>query len=336
MQLEEQEYILAKRPEDGQITGETLILQHSSAVEELKEGEILVRTTHLSIDPYMRVRMSTELNKNVGPLALGESPSGIGLGQVVESRHPNFVKGDYLSSWGMQWKTLQVLPGDGQTKIESKPGVELPMYLGVLGLNGITAYLSLKTVYPNPKAGDVAYVSAAAGAVGSLVGQLLKSWGLTVIGSASSQEKLDYLKSIGYDHVFNYKGGNIKEKLQAVAPNGIDLYYDLVGGESLEAAIEVMNFYGTIINVGYISGYEGATYGVENLKHIFTKEITMKGWLIFSYMDEIPQGTTEMLKLVQANGIHAKTHVVHGFGELPQAFRDMMAGKNIGKTVIEL
>ncbi|KAF9926723.1 hypothetical protein FBU30_003755 [Linnemannia zychae] len=270
---------------------------------------------------------------------IGKPMEARGVAEVIESKNPKYPVGSIIHAH-VGWEEYTVLPDLPTTRII--PGAretKLPLssYVGVLGMPGLAAYAPLKDI-GKPKAGETIFISAASGAVGQLAGQLCKVWGLTVIGSVGSDEKVEYLKSIGFDHAFNYKTRSVHEALKELAPKGIDIYFENVGGETLEAALDNLNIHGRIIACGMISQYNTThPYGIKNLMHVVSKRLLIRGFIVADfqeqYFDEFFREVKEML--LQKKIVY-RVDVAKGIDAAPDAFVGMLKGKNFGKQVVEV
>lgn len=247
-------------PDVGKFHGHTILTP-------LGSGEVLLKVHFLSVDPYMRGRMNDLKGHYISAFQIGAPIESGGVGEVISSNCDRFVAGDVVSGF-FAWKKVLVIAGASLTKVTPVPGLELSAYLGVFGVTGLSAYFPIVEI-GQPKAGETgscvplapnptAFVSGAAGAVGSIAGQILKAMGCKVIGSAGTEEKVQWLRSIGFDSAFNYKEVDTAEALQQVAPDGIDIYFDNVGGETLDKTLNQMKTYGRIIACGGISQYDVA------------------------------------------------------------------------------
>ncbi len=303
-------------------------------IEPLQEGQVLVRNLFMSVDPYMRGRMNAGLSY-IPPFELGKALEGGAVGEVVASRAKELNPGDAVTS-NFGWREAFVATPK-ELHWVSRENQPLSVYLGALGMTGMTAWAGLNSVDIN--IGDVMLVSGAAGAVGSMAGQLAKLRGCRVIGSAGSDEKVRFLlEECGFDSAFNYKTAPAHEQLKQVAPNGIDLYYDNVGGEMLEAALSAMNVRGRIIACGCISRYNDnmPKPGPRNLFNITTKRLTMKGIMVFDWLDRQAVFEKEVGGLFIAGKVKHKETVVQGIENAPAAFIGLFHGDNVGKMVVSL
>ena len=303
-------------------------------LEPLEEGQVAVRNHFMSVDPYMRGRMN-DTKSYVPPFELGRVLDGGAVGAVVESRASAFKPGDaVVSNFG--WRESFVAAPE-QLQLVSPEIQPLSTYLGALGMTGMTAWAGLNLV--EVKAGDVVFISGAAGAVGNVAGQLAKLRGCRVIGSAGSSEKVDFLrKQCGFDVAFDYKTSPVLQQLKLAAPDGIDVYFDNVGGETLEAALTVLRLHGRIIACGGISGYneEKARPGPTNLGNVVGKRLTMKGFIVSDFLDRRPQFVQEVGGYFRAGKLKNEETVVSGIEQAVPAFIGLFSGKNMGKMVVAL
>jgi NADPH-dependent curcumin reductase CurA len=296
-------------------------------------GEVLVRNQWMSVDPYMRGRMY-DRPSYVPPFQIGQPLQGGAVGTVVKSNDERFKPGDLVESFN-GWREAYVSPASGLNKLQ--PGVPPQAYLGVLGMPGMTAYTSFHRIGA-PKEGDVVFVSGAAGAVGSAVCQIAKLRGCTVVASAGTDEKLAWLKSVGVDATVNYKKGNLLENVKAAAPKGIDIYFDNVGGEHLEVALEVARPFARFIECGMISIYNDKepTPGPRNMSYIVGKRIKMQGFIVSDFADMREQFYTEMGGWVRDGKIKWEETVENGVENAPKAFLNLFSGGNTGKMLVKL
>jgi NADPH-dependent curcumin reductase CurA len=303
-------------------------------LEPLQDGEALVRNLFMSVDPYMRGRMN-EGKSYIPPFELGKPLDGGAVGEVVESRARGFKPGDAVTS-NFGWREYFIASSKELHPV-SREIQPLSVYLGALGMTGMTAWAGLNLV--EVKAGDVIYISGAAGAVGNVAGQLAKLRGCRVIGSAGSAEKVKFLREeCGFDSAFDYKAGRVLEQLNLEAPDGIDIYFDNVGGETLEAALSALRVHGRIIACGGISGYneEKPRPGPSNLFTIITKRLTIKGLLVRDWLDRQAEFEREVGAYFKAGKVKHKETVVKGIDQAVGAFIGLFQGQNVGKMVVEL
>jgi NADPH-dependent curcumin reductase CurA len=302
-------------------------------VGEPDDGEVVVRNTFMSVDPYMRGRMN-DVPSYVPPFQLGEPLDGAAVGEVVASRHKRFAEGDVVTHQ-MGWREYAKV-SQGVRKVASD--VPASAFLGVLGMPGLTAYVGLLDI-AGLKDGDVVFVSAAAGAVGSLAGQIAKLRGHTVIGSAGSPEKVAWLRDeLGFDAAFDYHDG-VREGLKAAAPDGIDVYFDNVGGEHLEAAIGRMRNNGRVAVCGMISSYNATEppAAPRNLMQLIAKRLTLRGFIIIDHGDRLPAFHQEVGAWVRSGQVKFRETIVEGGVEAaPGAFMDLLRGANVGKMLVKV
>ena len=323
---------LVSRPE-GLPTAANFTIAETE-LKPLEEQQVLVRNLYISVDPYMRGRMNGG-DSYVPPFEIGQPLTGGAVGEVVESRAAAFKPGDIVTSQ-FGWRDSFIATPE---ELHAVNGEIQPrsVHLGALGMTGMTAWAGLNLV--EVKAGDTLYISGAAGAVGSVAGQLAKLRGCRVIGSAGSDEKLTFLRDeCGFDAAFNYKSGPVLEQLQQAAPDGIDVYFDNVGGESLVAALTALRVHGRIIACGGISNYNNTepTPGPPNLVNMVSKRLTMKGLIVTDSFAQIAEFEKEVGDLYQAGKLHNKETVVNGLDAAVGAFIGLFTGENIGKMVVKL
>ena len=305
------------------------------AVRDPGEGEVLVRTHYLSLDPAMRGWMN-EGKSYVPPVGIGEVMRAGGVGEVLASKHPNFQPGEYVSgTLGIQEYATQ--PGAQLTKID--PSIaELPVYLGVLGMPGMTAYFGLLDV-GQPKSGETVVVSGAAGAVGTVVGQIAKIKGCRVVGIAGGPEKCDYLvKELGFDAAVDYKAGELKTRLREVCPKGVDVYFDNVGGEILDTVLTRLARKARIVICGAISQYNSTTgvRGPSNYMSLLVNRARMEGMVVFDYAEQYPEATREMAGWLASGKLKSREDIVRGLDTFPETLLKLFRGENTGKLVLQV
>ncbi len=305
-------------------------------VREPQNGEILVQNLYVSVDPYMRGRM-IERKSYTNAFQLGETITGGSIGKVAISNLEEFQVGEYVLN--MQgWREYFVSDGGGLTKIAPK-SVPIQAYLGVMGMPGMTAYVGLLKI-GQPKENETVYVSAASGAVGSIVCQIAKIKGCRVVGSAGSDQKVAWLlDEIGVDAAFNYKvAENLTAELKNHCPNGIDIYFENVGGKHLEAVLANMNLFGRIPVCGMISQYNQTEDqpGPRNLTSIIGKRLLLQGFIVSDHYDQLPQFHEEMLKWIKEGKIKWEETIIEGIENTPQAFIGLFTGENLGKMLVRV
>jgi NADPH-dependent curcumin reductase CurA len=324
---------LAARP-DGWPDESNFELVESEA-PVVGDGEVLVHNVYMSVDPYMRGRMN-DVKSYTPPFALHETLQGGAVGRVEASKHPGFAAGDYVSS-NLGWREWFVSDGRGLGRIDTE--VAPPeAYLSALGGTGFTAYVGLLDL-GQPKPGETVFVSAAAGAVGSITGQIGKIVGCRVVGSAGSDEKVSWLRDeLGFDAAFNYKATGPEEALAEFCPDGIDVYFDNVGGDHLQAALNHMNPFGRIAACGMISQYNNATPqpGPNNLAAIVRQRLTIRGFILSDHGDRRPDFVRDMAGWLRESRVKDRVTVVDGIENAPRAFIGLLHGENIGKMLVRI
>ncbi len=324
--------VLASYPE-GWVTESNFRLE-TAPVPKPGEGEVLVKNLWLSLDPYMRGRMSKQKSyvKGVEP---GDVMTGETAGEVVESRHPKFKPGDKVtapSGWQLYWSGK----GELLTKVDDTKA-PLSYYLGCLGMPGRTAYFGMKDIL-QPKAGETLVVSAASGAVGSVVGQLGKEWGCRVVGIAGGKAKCDYVvNELGFDACVDYKAGKLLDDLRAACPKGVDAYFENVGGVILDTMLRLMNLKSRIAVCGLISDYNAAEpYGVKMFRSILVNRIKVQGMIVFDWADRYPEANDALLALIDSGRFKYRESVVQGIEKAPQGLIGLLKGENFGKQLVRL
>lgn len=327
------QWVLASRPE-GTPTSDNFRLE-TAELPELSDGQILVDNTFASVDPYMRGRMN-DVESYIPPFQIDEPLTGTAIGTVAESRSEKFKVGDTVRHFA-GWRTRTVLGEDEAEHIDTD-AAPAEAYLGILGVTGLTAYAGL-TAVGEMKEGDVVFISGAAGAVGSAAGQIAKQLGAAkVIGSAGSAEKIDYVKGLGFDEAFNYKDGDVTGQLAKAAPEGIDVYFDNVGGDHLEAAIDNANTFARIAMCGAIAQYNDTepTPGPSNLGLSIGKCLTLRGFVVGKYSHLAGEFQEKIAPLVLDGSITYETTVREGIDNMPDAFLELFEGSNTGKMIVSL
>jgi NADPH-dependent curcumin reductase CurA len=299
----------------------------------LDEGMVRVRNSWLSVDPYMRGRMN-DVKSYVPPFQVGEPLQGGAVGKVVESRSPDLREGDTVFHMH-GWREQAVGPAAQFTKVPAM-GVADEQWLGNLGLTGATAYFGLLRV-AQAREGDIVFVSAAAGAVGSAVVQIAKAKGMTVIGSAGGEEKCAWLRELGADAAIDYRAGPIVKGLMAAAPKGIDIYFDNVGGDHLDAALAAARNNARFAICGMIEGYNGGQPpSFRYLMRVISARIMIKGFIYTDYMAEMPDFYRDMGGWIANGHVKSRETVRDGIEATPQAFLDLFTGGNTGKMLVKL
>lgn len=301
-------------------------------VGEPANGQVHVKNLVMSVDPYMRGRMN-DAKSYVPPFQLGATLEGTAVGIVTASRADGFVPGDIVVSM-LGWREQFSVDARALRKVDASVEPK-SAWLGVLGVTGFTAWAGLNLV--DVKAGETVFISGAAGAVGSLAGQLAKLRGCSVIGSAGSPEKVELLtKALGFDAAFNYRDGDLHRQIMAAAPRGIDVYFDNVGGDHLEAAIAALRPFGRIAACGSISGYNDPTPGPRNMSLIVGKRLTIKGFIVSDFEPQRAQFEADVMPLFRDGRLQARETVMHGIENAPAAFLGLFSGSNTGKMLVAL
>jgi len=322
---------LKSRPQ-GMPSAENFELRETE-LAPLEDGAIRVRNLWLSVDPYMRGRMN-DVKSYVPPFQLGEPMDGGAIGEVVESRSEGFQPGDLVQHMA-GWRDEAAVPAKTAKKLPDL-GVAPELFLGVLGVTGMTAYFGLLDAAA-AKQGDVVFVSAAAGAVGSAVVQIAKAKRMTVIGSAGGEAKCAFVRSLGADQVVDYKAGPILKGLAAAAPDGIDVYFDNVGGDHLDAAFALARNDARFAICGMIEGYNAREpMSFRFIQRIIAARIQLKGFLVFDYFPRIEEFYRDMGPWVADGTVKSRETVVEGLESMPDAFLGLFRGANVGKMLVRL
>jgi len=326
--------VLASYPE-GWVTEANFRLE-TAAVPKPGEGEVLVKNLWLSLDPYMRGRMSQQKSYAKG-VEVGEVITGETAGEVVESKHPGFKAGDKVTTGqGPGWQLYWCGKGERLTKVDDTKA-PLSYYLGCLGMPGRTAYFGMKDIL-QPKAGETVVVSAASGAVGSVVGQLAKEWGCRVVGIAGGPAKCEYVvRELGFDACVDYKAGKLLDDLRAACPKGVDAYFENVGGVILDTMLRLMNLKSRIAVCGLISDYNAKEpYGVKMFRSILVNRIKVQGMIVFDWVERYPEAREALLALVTNGRFKYRESVVQGIENAPKGFIGLLKGENFGKQLVKL
>ncbi|KAJ2377683.1 hypothetical protein H4S02_007580, partial [Coemansia sp. RSA 2611] len=309
--------------------------------ESLQNDQILVRTLYLSVDPYMRGRLSGAQDSYVESFVAGKTLFGLGVGVIEASTSPDYKEGDIITGDTLKWECKFIANARGFTKIPASSGISPANYLGILGMPSFTAYVGVVSL-AKAKAGETILISAASGAVGQVAIQLAKARGLCVIGAAGSDDKVEFVKSLGADAAFNYKTcGDLTSAIKKAAPNGVDIYFDNVGGEFLDAALANMNSFGRIAECGMISQYnatEETAYRVKNLIRVVPKRLSILGFIVSDYYakPDYANFITEVSTMLKEGKIQYKLHEIVGLENGPQGLLDLFEGKNFGKLVVKV
>ena len=330
-----QRIVLASRPQ-GWVTVENFRLERVP-VPAPGPGQVLVRNHYLSLDPYMRGRME-ESKSYAESQKLGETMIGGTVGVVEASNNPGFAAGDtVLGMFG--WQEYGLSDGTGLMKVDTR-AVPMSAYLGAVGMPGVTAWYGLNRIC-RPKAGETVLVSAASGAVGSVVGQLAKQAGCRAIGIAGGQEKCEYVVSeLGFDACIDHRRhGDVRSMARALrdaAPNGIDGLFENVGGVCLDGALACMNPFGRIALCGLIAGYNGQDIAIHHVRALLVMRLEMRGFIVSDHMADWPQALTELGRGVAMGKIKYRETIADGLAAAPEAFIGLLQGRNFGKQLVKL
>jgi len=322
--------VLASRPVGA--VSEANFRVEETPVPKPADGEALVRNLWLSLDPYMRGRISDTKSYAKG-VDIGEVMVGQTVGEVVESRHPKLKVGDTVLTqlgWQLYGATQEA------TKIDTGRA-PASYYLGLLGMPGLTAYFGLKEL-GQPKAGDTVVVSAASGAVGSVVGQLAKLWGARAVGIAGGGEKCRYVKEeLGFDACIDYKAGRLRDDLKEACPKGVDVYFDNVGGEILDLALARMNLFGRVVVCGTISDYNSTDpYRVRNWRSILVNRLRVQGMIVFDWKERYGEALKALGGYFAEGKLSYRESVLQGLENAPRGLMNLLDGRNFGKQLVKL
>ena len=326
-----QKLVLASRPQ-GAVLPDNFRLE-TATLPTLTDGQVLVRNHYLSLDPYMRMRME-DTKSYAAPQVIGETMIGGTVGIVTESKHPKYAVGDTVVGM-LGWAEMGVADGTALRKVDATH-IPLSAFLGSVGMPGMTAWYGLTQIIL-PKAGETVVVSAASGAVGSVVGQLAKLRGCRAVGIAGGAEKCDYVvKELGFDACIDYKAGNLAADIKAATPDGIDGIFENVGGTIFDTCVARMNPFGRIALCGLISGYDGEPMVINNVRNFLTMRLSMRGFIVSEHIELWPQGLTELGGLVATGKLKFRESVAEGLATAPEAFIGLLKGKNFGKQLVKL
>lgn len=333
-----QQILLDNRPEgEAAVSNFKLVETETPA---LQEGQVLVRHHYLSLDPYMRGRMN-DSKSYAAPQPLGEVMLGGTVGEVVESRHAKFQPGDKVVGMG-GWQLYSVVDGNAPGMLRKVDTTRVPLsyYLGAVGMPGVTAWYGLVKII-NPKPGETVVVSAATGAVGSAFGALAKARGCRVVGIAGGPEKCAYaVNDLGFDACIDYRAHSdlkaMSQALKQACPNGIDGYFENVGGYLLDAVLLRANAFARVALCGMIAGYDGAPLPLQNPALILINRVKMEGFIVSEHMEVWPQALQELATLVAQGKLRPRESIAQGLENAPEAFLGMLKGKNFGKQLVKL
>jgi len=331
MGLTNKKWVLKTRPRGLVETSNFELIEE--AVPELNEGDILIQTEYLSVDPTQRMWL-TDIPGYLPPIQIDEVIRSGGMGRVIQSKNTNFKDGDLVSGF-VGWQTHLISDGNGFRVIPEL--LPIPTMLNVLGLTGVTAYFGLLDI-GEPKEGETVVVSGASGATGSVVAQIAKIKGCNVIGIAGGEEKCAWLEDCGLDHVIDYKNTNATKELRKIASAGIDIYFDNVGGPLLEAVLYQINQKARIVICGSISNYTGQEMpvGPRNLSSLIINRAKMEGFLVLDYFDRMDQATQELSKWLMEGKIKHREDIQEGIENCPKTLNRLFTGENKGKQILKI
>ena len=326
------QWVLASRP-DGMVTSANFE-RRELTVPEPGDGEFLVHNLYLSLDPAMRGWIS-EARSYMPPVAIGEVMRGGCVAEVIESGHPGYSPGDLV--FGMfGWQEYALSDGAGVMRVPD--GVGPTLALGALGWTSLTAYFGL-TEIGKPQPGETVVVSGAAGATGSVVGQLARLRGARVVGIAGSADKCDWLtRELGFDAAIDYRSEDVRARLKELCPKGIDVYWDNVGGELLEAALSRLAVHARVVFCGSISSYNASSPppGPRNYMQLLIRRARVEGFLVFDYVDRIDEALSELVPLVESGRLRYREDIREGLDSAPAALGDLFTGANDGKLIVHI
>lgn len=328
--MENRRVVLASRP-GGWVSEDNFRIE-SAAVPRPAPGEVLVKNLWLSLDPYMRGRMS-DAKSYVKGVDIGEVMVGQTVGEVLESKNPAFKPGDKVLTqlgWQLYGISREVIKLD-------ETQAPLSYYLGILGMPGMTAYFGLKEI-GQPKAGETLVVSAASGAVGSVVGQLAKLAGCRAVGIAGGAQKCEYVtRELGFDACVDYKAGSLRGDLQGACPKGVDIYFDNVGGEILDTLLAQMNLFSRIVVCGLISDYNATEpYRIRNIRAVLVNRIKLQGMIVFDWKARYGEALAALAEYLAQGKLKYRESVLEGLENAPQGLIGLLKGRNFGKQLVKL
>jgi NADPH-dependent curcumin reductase CurA len=335
MRMKNRQIHLVKRPQ-GTVTPDCFALVEIE-MPALAEGQVLVQNLWLSLDPYMRGRMD-DVKSYAAVQPLGAVMVGGTAGVVLDSKNPKYAKGDLVTG-AFGWQEYGISDGGGQygaplRRVTDK--IPLSAYLGCVGMPGVTAWHGVNKII-EPKPGETVVVTAASGAVGSVVGQLVKAKGARVVGIAGGAAKCAYVKDeLGFDACIDYKAGDISQALGEAAPKGVDGVFENVGGVIFDTTLARMNAFGRIAICGLISGYNGQGMSLGNVRSILTNRLKVQGFIVSDHLNEWPEALTELGSLVASGQMKYRESIAQGLENAPRAFMGLLKGENFGKQLVKL
>lgn len=328
-------WILRKRPVGDVKPGDLELVE--SPLTPLSEGQVRAKTIYLSLDPTNRIWMS-DMDAYLPPVQIGDAMRGGGLSVITESRFDGLAPGDIVNTGLAGWAVYNTLPGASLAKLPRLPGVPLTAYMGPLGATGMTAFFGLMDI-AKPQAGETVVVSAAAGAVGSMVGQIAKIQGCHVVGIAGGKAKCDWLTEVaGFDAAIDYKSEDVGAALDKYCPTGIDINFENVGGEIMDAVMARLNDFSRMPLCGLISTYNatGPVPGPLNFANLLMRRTLVKGFIVIDYFPRFPEGIQQMAQWLMEGRLKYETDIVDGFENAPTSLSRLFEGKNLGKLVVKV
>ena len=332
MPTQNTQVLLISRPEGWASESNFKVVQ--TPVAAPKDGELLVKNHYLSLDPYMRGRMNA-VKSYTKYQELNEVMTGGTVAEVIESKHPKFKAGDFVVTMS-GWQQYAIGNGEGWMKVDPNLA-PLSYYVGILGMPGATAWIGLNE-FMQPKAGETVAVSAASGAVGSVVGQLAKAKGCRVVGIAGGKAKCDYVvKELGFDACVDYKAGNLREDFKAAVPNGVDAYFENVGGDVMDTVLSRLNAFSRIALCGMISEYNDADpKGIRLLRSLLVNRTMLRGFIVTDHLEKWPAAFAEIGAMLKQGKMKYHETISDGIDSAPKAFIGMLKGENFGKQLVKL
>jgi NADPH-dependent curcumin reductase CurA len=330
--LTNRRWVLASRPK-GAVTPDNFRLEETEVATPSADGEVLVRNHYMSLDPYMRGRMD-DARSYTAAQKLDEVMGGGTAGEVLASRHPDFAVGDRVVGM-LGWQLYGKVDGKALKKVDIRR-VPLSAHLGVLGMPGVTAWVGLNTII-EPKAGQTVVVSAASGAVGATVGQLARLAQCRVVGVAGGPDKCRaVVEEFGFDACVDYKAGRLHDDLKAATPDGIDGYFENVGGEVLDAVLRRMNAFGRVAVCGLIAGYDGQPLPINEFRSVLINRLKVQGFIVSEHPQYWPPAQRQLAELVGSGQMKYRETVAQGLDAAPEAFIGLLKGRNFGKQLVRL
>lgn len=330
--MKNEQLVLAKRPEG--LPGDDIFRFEETDIKKPESNELLIESVYISVDPYMRGRMN-DTKSYSKPFSIDEPLNGHVLGRVVESNAAGFKENDVVTG-GLSWKKYNTVSADAVNKVPSAD-VPLHLYLSTLGMPGHTAYGGLLNI-GKPKEGETVVVSAAAGAVGSVVGQIAKIKGARVVGIAGGSKKVNYLtETLGFDAAVDYKEDDFSDKLAKAVPDGIDVYFENVGGSISDEVFNHLNRFSRIPVCGAISSYNSKEdNGPRVQQKLIKSQALMQGFLVAQFEDDAENTSKQLAQWIQEGKIKSEVSIAEGFDKLPEAFRNLFTGDNFGKQIVKV